>query len=176
MAKARLKTPGKLGIIAGLSVLGFCGLGGAEPQDRSTTSAALSQGIRGTVLFWHGFFVFPDDYRQYRKPVERELRIYELTTLDPNDVDIVSIDSNEGNFFSAVHTGLVAVVQSECREGRFEIELPPGRYSVFAVEDGQFYARNLTPGGEINPVHVRLGTFADIEFDITYGATWVCCQ
>ena len=176
MVKARLKTPGRLVVVLGICVLVFGGLSGAEPQNRSTASPVLSQGIRGTVLFWHGFFVLPDDYRQYRMPVERELRIYELATLDPNDVDIVSIDGNEGNFFSAVHTGLVAVVRSECREGRFEIELPPGTYSVFAVEAGEFYARNLTPGGEINPVQVRLSTFADIEFDITYGATWVCCQ
>ena len=172
MAKARWKVLRKLGLVAGLCVLGSCDTGGPDPQGRSTISPTLSQGIRGVVRYGYGTFWIANEYRQCGMPVEREVRVHELTTLHPDQVDIVSIDVNKGHFFSAIHTELVAVVQSECRKGRFEVELRPGTYSVFLVEDGLFYARALTPDLEISPVEVRRGAFADIRIDIWYGPTW----
>lgn len=172
MAKARWRFPRKLGVVAGLCVLGSCDVGGPQLQDRSTIAPTMSQGIRGVVRYGYGYFWIANEYRQCGMPVVREVRVHELTTLYPPQVDIVTFDVEKGHFFSAIHTELVAVVQSECRKGRFEVELRPGTYSVFLVEDGLFYARSFNTDLEISPVEVRRGAFADITLDIWYGPTW----
>ena len=124
----------------------------------------IDQGIWGYVLFWEGDFRPPPPYSGTITGVSREMHIYELASVD--DVEPPGYDC----FYSAVHTPLVAVVQS-AGNGFFEVALDPGDYSIFSVEDGLLYA-NVFQGGSIFPVTVDHGEAREITFDITYRATF----
>lgn len=74
---------------------------------------------------------------------------------------------SDGGFFVTVDTQLVAKVRSG-RNGFFQIELDPGTYSVFAVEDGRLFANHFDGQGNIYPVTVQAGQVSSIRFDIDY--------
>ena len=133
------------------------------PQ-RNHHKVTIEQGIWGDVWFWEGDFMPPCPTGTVTA-VSREMRIHELAGLD--DVD----PPGYGRFYSAVHTPLVAVVQSG-ENGFFEVALEPGHYSIFAVEDTLLYANWFAGGGNINPVTVDPGAVTGITFDITYLLTW----
>ena len=124
----------------------------------------IDQGVWGDVWFWEGDFMPPCPTGTVTA-VSREMRIHELAGLD--DVD----PPGYGRFYSAVHTPLVAVVQSG-DNGFFDVALEPGHYSIFAVEDTLLYANWFAGGGNINPVTVDPGEVTGITFDITYLSTW----
>ena len=124
----------------------------------------IDQGVWGDVWFWEGDFMPPCPTGTVTA-VSREMRIHELAGLD--DVD----PPGYGRFYSAVHTPLVAVVESGSN-GFFEVALEPGHYSIFAVEDTLLYANWFAGGGNINPVTVDPGEVTGITFDITYLSTW----
>jgi hypothetical protein len=95
--------------------------------------------------------------------VGRELRIHELTTTNQVEVAI-----REGySFYRNVRTPLVATVWSDA-QGFFQVALPVGEYSLFAVEDSVLYARTLGGDGQIGQVSVRSGKVSEVQFDITY--------
>jgi hypothetical protein len=93
------------------------------------------------------------------------MRIHQLTTWDQAD------EVGYTAFFSSIHTELVATVYSN-GAGFFQVELPPGSYSLFAVEDTLFYADRFDGSGYINPVVVKEGQVTEAHFDIDYMAAW----
>jgi hypothetical protein len=123
----------------------------------------IEQGIWGDVWFWEGDFM-PVCPSGTVTAVAREMRVYEVAGFD--DVDVVGYSC----FYTAVHTPLVAVVQSD-EDGFFEVTLEPGRYSVFAVEDTLLYANGFDGYGNIYPVTVDTAQVIGFTFDITYLAT-----
>jgi hypothetical protein len=58
------------------------------------------------------------------------------------------------------------------REGYFEAELPPGMYSIFVRENGYYYATRVDGVGYVFPVNVDEGGTVEVQFDITYKATY----
>ena len=122
----------------------------------------IEQGVWGDVWFWEGDFM-PGCPTGTVEGVSRELRIHELASLD--QVDQV------GAFYEAVRTPLVAAVQSD-ELGFFEIELDPGTYSIFSVEDTLFYCSRGDGQGNLCPLVVREGEVTGIRFDIWYKATF----
>ena len=124
----------------------------------------IDQGVWGDVWFFEGDFMPPCPTGTVTA-VSREVRIHELAGLD--DVD----PPGYGCFYSAVHTPIVAVVQSG-DNGFFEAALEPGQYSIFAVEDTVLYASWFGGGGIISPVTVAPGEATGIIFDIRYLSTW----
>jgi hypothetical protein len=134
----------------------------------------ISQGIYGKILFWEGDFMpmYPEDGTGgYIYPVMRDVCIFEAVLHE--DIEWIEVEIPPGGYArlaTDVPTELVKVVHSN-KNGYFEVELPPGLYSIFVKEAGYFYA-NLTSGGYVFPVEVREGKTSEIQFDITYMATY----
>lgn len=121
----------------------------------------ITQGIWGDVWFWQGDFM-PSCATGTVTAVVREMRIHELTGW--GQVDHVPYRST---LFTAIHTPLVATVYSD-EAGFFQVELPPGWYSLLAVEDTLFYSPGGDGVGNIYPVLVKEGQVTDAHFNITY--------
>jgi len=131
----------------------------------SGDSVSISEGISGDVWFWEGNFMANCPSGSVAS-VRREIRIHELTGIGQ-----VDISPRGSSFYSEVHTPLVAIIESHAN-GFFEVELPPGRYSMFSLEDTLLYANGLDGSGHIYPVEVRKGKVAAIRFDINYLASF----
>ncbi len=131
----------------------------------------IPRGVWGQVWFWEGDFmpvVCPegDCYPNGRiTPVKRKLFIHQLTTFD----QVEPVDSPA--FFAAIHTPLIGTTWSD-KLGFFQIELPPGRYSFFVLEDSLFYANGSDGNGHILPVEVKPDSVSMRQIDITYRATF----
>ena len=131
--------------------------------ERSDGKVTIEQGIWGDVWFWEGDFM-PICGSGTITPVSREIRIHELTNLD----DVIRAPEDP-TFYAEINTALVVTTWSD-RDGFFEVVLPPGKYSVFVVEDTLFYANRFDGVGNIFPVEVYDGQATGIQFDITYKA------
>jgi hypothetical protein len=112
----------------------------------------ITQGIWGDVWFWQGVFNYGICASTGTvTPVARELRIHEFTRTDQLDYD-----PDTPAFFTAIRSPLVATVHSD-ETGFFQIELPPGQYSIFVVEDNLFFpgrfSITVTPG-KVTPARV----------------------
>ncbi len=131
----------------------------------------IPRGVWGQVWFWEGDFmpvVCPggDCFSGGTiTPVKRKVFIHQLTSLD----QVEAGDSPE--FFTAIHTPLVDTLWSD-EFGFFQIELPPGRYSFFVLEDSLFYANGIDGEGHILPVEVKPDSVSMRQIDITYRATF----
>ncbi|WP_460671320.1 hypothetical protein [Larkinella ripae] len=123
------------------------------------------QGICGTVLFKSGNHM-PGPGRPQPKgqPVVREVLIYELTKTGQTE-------TAEDGFYSTIKTRLVRKVQSD-QDGKFCVNLPPGRYSVFVREEKGLYANLLDGDSNIFPVTVEKNRRSTITFDISYQAVF----
>lgn len=97
------------------------------------------------------------------KPVQRELHIYELTTMDEAKA--------EGTFFRDIKSLLVKTVSSN-KDGCFQVELPVGRYSVFVQEDEGLFANIFDGEGNINPVTIKEGEVTEVTIEINYRAAY----
>lgn len=135
----------------------------------------LSQGISGTVLFWEGDFMptFPEDDSGGRVyPVMRDVCIFEAVL--HQDVQWSYVEIEPGCYVhlaSDIPAVLVKVVRSS-GSGYFEAELPAGMYSIFVREDGYYYSNLVGGEGFVHPAEVREGETTEVEFDITYMATY----
>ena len=164
-----------MGLTVALSLVVGC-LGGDDrcgrgwrPVDypeRNEEKVTISQGIWGDVWFWEGNFMEPCP-TGIVTAVSREMRIHELTSRD----DVESAWGIGSPFYSEIRTELVATVRSG-DDGFFQVELPVGWYSVFAVEDTLFYANRGDGVGNIYPVEVLEGEVTGVLFDVDYLATW----
>ena len=138
------------------------------PPDNSG-KVTITQGIWGDVWFWRGSFM-PNSHNGTITAVAREMRIHEITRLDQVDQFPYT-----ATFYTAIHTALVATVHSD-EAGFFQVELPPGRYSLFSVEDvlgdTLFYANEFDLDLNICPVLVEEGKVTHTRFAITYAAHW----
>jgi hypothetical protein len=146
-----------------------CPCPGAKPVCLPPSNAGrvtITQGIWGDVWFWQGDFM-PICPTGTVTAVAREMRIHELTSW--HEVD--EVPGRGAPFYSAIHTPLVATVHSD-EKGFFQVELPPGVYSLFAVEDSLFYANGFDGSGNIYPVLVNEGEVTKVRFDINYMAAW----
>ena len=150
-----------------LSAWGCGGSGGGVrgtvfPPDQSRR-VTISQGVWGNVWLWQGDFM-PANPSGTITPVRRSVYVHELTARSQT----VPSPDKDSRFFEAVQTPLVARVESDSR-GFFQVELPPGRYSLFVGENGRLYANG---SDHIRPVQVSAGTVTKAQIDINYQATY----
>jgi hypothetical protein len=122
-----------------------------------STGQSLKQGIQGQV------FQLPTSADSLAKEnpeagVQREVHIYELTTLDQT--------SHENGIFRSIPTQKVLSITTRA-DGRFKVKLPPGTYSVFVQEPGGLFA-NLFQQNRINPVVVKPRQYTWISITIEY--------
>jgi hypothetical protein len=122
----------------------------------------VPQGVWGLVAYWDGDFM-PLCPSGTIYPAGRELRIHEETRLDQAEME-------PGGFFTEVRTPEVARVWSDA-DGFFQGGLPPGRYSLFSVEDTVLYANGFSGDGYIYPFTVVADSTVMVTFDITWNAS-----
>jgi hypothetical protein len=167
------------GLVAALVIcvvaLNGCGGGVCDPVEhegypgvqwppRNGDRVTIEQGVWGDVWFWEGNFMPPCPTGTVTA-VARELRVHALTEVGEVEPPGYS------TFYTAVHTELIASTWSDST-GFFEIELEPGWYSLFAVEDTLYYASLFGGGGLVWPVQVVEGEVVETLFDINYLMYW----
>lgn len=125
------------------------------------------QGVTGEVRWFEGNLMptVGDSINEERysgRPVKRTIHIFEAT----RQSDAVVVD---GQFFSSIRSTLIKKISTD-EEGKFHVGLPPGRYSIFVVENGRLYANTFDGKNYINPVTVQPGSYTDIQISINYKA------
>ncbi len=130
----------------------------------------VEQGLAGQVLWLEGNLMptigkEADSDKAARKgqPVQREIYVYELTSMDEA--------TSDGTFFSNIKTELVKTTETN-KDGVFAIELPAGRYSVFVKEEQGLFANSFNGEGYINPVEVKEGELTKILIQVNYKAAY----
>ncbi len=127
---------------------------------------SIDQGVAGTVVFIRGNCMpgavsdTTPEHACRRYPVQRTVRIHEITHRSKSE-------HVQGGFHRDVKTNLVASIQTD-REGFFEIDLPPGKYSVFVEEENLLYANLWDGQGFIQPVTVNEGQATVIRINIDH--------
>lgn len=131
---------------------------------------SIDQGLAGELRWLEGNLMptiseDPPETDQDKKgePVQREVHIYELTSMDEAEAN--------GPFYHNIKTRLVEKVRSD-KDGYFEVALPVGEYSVFVQEDQGLFASVFDGQGNINPVEVKENEVSKISIDINYKAAY----
>jgi hypothetical protein len=140
------------------------GCPGDNRPRRNADEVTIAQGMWGDVWFFEGDFM-PTCPQGHVRAVSREVVVFELAMPD---------DATPGaapGFYSEIHTQELARTTSD-RAGFFQVELPPGDYSVFVVENDEFYTCYFGNGMSLAPVSVTSGEVSDVRLDITYLSTW----
>lgn len=136
------------------------------------SSEDVTQGIAGKVLWIEGNQMpsvidekNPQNTRQHPAPkgIEREVHIYELTTMGQANAN--------GVFFSDIQTRLVEKVKTD-EEGNFAVSLPAGTYSVFVQEEEGLFANKMDGQGNINPVEVNKDAITQLTLEVNYMAAY----
>lgn len=129
-------------------------------------SVQETQGIKGTINFMEGTFLLSGEIdssgREYE--VEREIYIYELTSLQ-------EVDMAENGFVKAVFSKLIKTEKSN-EQGKFKANLEPGTYSLFINENNRLYSKIAGDGENYAPVVVEKGKFTQVIFNIDYLANY----
>lgn len=126
-----------------------------------------NQGIIGEVRWVEGNLMPSVDDTSYAdrlkgKPVKRTVYIYKATRRDE------TIGSN-GVFFNMISTELIAKARSKSN-GKFKVNLPPGKYSLLVQEEEGLYANTFDGDDYINPVTVHANNFAEVQILVNYKA------
>ena len=127
----------------------------------------IAHGIWGTVSSLEGDCMPTDQVSSSCSncPVQRTVKVYEYTTL----TNAVTSDPYK-RFFDTFNTQLVA--QSEADEkGFFQLNIPPGHYSIVIVENGKLYAELRDGQGGLNPFTLSSGV-QNVNITMTYKAVF----
>ncbi|MBE7173402.1 MAG: carboxypeptidase regulatory-like domain-containing protein [Williamsia sp.] len=127
---------------------------------------AAKQGIEGYLYKVSGNMMpGPGVNRPAPRGTKAILYIFELT----NTSQVTRKDPSP--FYSAIKTKLVKQVSSNSK-GRFSVQLPPGRYSLFVKKGALYYANQYDDKNNIFPVEVLPGKMTKVEFRIDYNAVY----
>ena len=124
-----------------------------------------NQGICGSIVWKSGNLMPSPDRKPVKaKPVQRELFVYNLTSIEQATL--------QDGFYKAIVTTLIKSVKSDS-EGKFCLELPEGTYSLFIKENNKgLYANQFDGNGNIFPVKVGKDKLSIIVFTIDYQAVY----
>ena len=129
-----------------------------------------NQGIQGNV-YWIEGNQMPQAsekeasslFLKAEKAVKRTIHIHQLTHIN---------QASLGDYlFGSIETPLVASIETN-EEGEFSIELPPGKYSIFTVEENGYFASVFDLDSYIHPVEVKKGEWNKVTITINYEATF----
>ncbi|WP_343854907.1 carboxypeptidase regulatory-like domain-containing protein [Fulvivirga kasyanovii] len=130
---------------------------------KSSTAQQASQGIKGQVLWFEGNFMPGPGQSNKGKPVQREVLIYEVTSMK----NVIQ----EDQLYKEVPSELIKTVETD-ENGNFTVQLAPGRYSVFTKEEDGLFANVFDGEGNVNPVTVKQGEMTELNIDINYKAVY----
>lgn len=127
----------------------------------------INQGAWGSVRFWEGDFMpmYDESTGGTITPVVRDIYIHVATNDDMVDRE------GYGGFYSSINSELIAIIQSD-KDGFFQIELAPAKYSFFIMEDSLFYGSRLDGEGYIEAEEIFKDSTTQLSLDITYKATY----
>ena len=133
-----------------------------DGEPRPDPPARIAQGVAGVVCFWKGNFQ-PGDSDGTIEPVARTIEVYAAISGDQ------AVRAADGAFYASVATPLVTKAVSG-DDGRFEVALAPGTYSLFVREDRGLYANRFDGAGLIAPVVVAAGAVTHTQLDVDYAS------
>lgn len=128
----------------------------------------ITSGVWGTVSNMEGDFmpmVPPCNSCGHHCPVQRTVKIYEYTLFSEG----VTSEPFSG-FYDSLKTSLIAQVDTDA-DGFFQINIPPGHYSMMVVENGKLYANLMDEDGGINPFTLST-RIVNLNIVMTYQATF----
>lgn len=133
-------------------------------------SPTITQGIYGQVLERYGDwmpFYDPNDGQRGYRPLVREVYVYEYT----KDEDFDSFDSMSYMCYYPADNmpkPLVAKTISN-KDGYYQVQLAPGSYSFFLLEEGSMYANGWDAYGGIMPITVIVDSVRYADLVINHG-------
>lgn len=139
---------------------------------KNSKKTTIQQGVWGTVSFMEGDFMptfNKDNPKNSHCPVERTVRVYELT-YKKNAIDI------DRSYKQYKSTKLLKEIKTDY-EGFFQIDLPPGKYSIFIIENGKLYNNSIElKNGDINkeilgPMEIKKG-IQEYNIQISHNASF----
>ncbi|HMH32319.1 MAG TPA: hypothetical protein VK543_04770 [Puia sp.] len=132
----------------------------------SNEQGAKGQGIEGYVYRISGNQMpSPDIKPSPLKGVRTTLYVYGLTNLSQ------VIKHDQGPFYESVQTKLIRKVETDST-GYFNVQLPVGRYSLFAKKGTLFFANWFDGNNNIAPVEVVAKKITKVVFKIDYDAAY----
>lgn len=97
------------------------------------------------------------------EPAKRTIRIHQLTHIN---------QASLGDYlFGDIETPLVAEVETD-EKGYFKVELPPGRYSIFTVEESGYFANVFDLDSYIHPLTVEKSKWNKVQIRVDYKAAY----
>lgn len=130
----------------------------------TSNSTNFEQGIMGTVVWVEGNRMpGPDRPRDDGKPISRKILIYPLLSLSQLE--------RTGSLFLKPSMKPVAEVQANVN-GKFEVHLAPGSYSLFTEEEGGIFANSFDSDSHVSPVKVESKKFTSVQLIINYKASY----
>lgn len=131
--------------------------------------SAVQQGVAGQVRWYEGNLMptitegATDSPNRQGDPIQRTLRIYELTHRDEA--------VQKSQFFQAIQTKLVTEIATDSL-GKFELSLPVGQYSLLVEEADGLFANQFDSEGNIAPFSVQADSVTQINVRIDYRAVY----
>lgn len=77
----------------------------------------------------------------------------------------------EDGLFTAISGKPLTEVESN-KQGKYSIQLSPGRYSVFIVEEQGLFANIFDGEGNVQPVTVRENEWTRLDVEVNYKAVY----
>lgn len=96
-------------------------------------------------------------------PVKRTVRVYPLIKI--SDVTL------ENGLFQSVAAQPITEIETD-ENGRYSINLSPGRYSIVTVEEGGLFASIFDGDGNIQPVTVKENEWTLLDIVVNYKAAY----
>ena len=111
---------------------------------------SITQGVYGTVKERYGDWMPGSSANHGERPIACDVYVYEYTTLaDFNNVVFVNYS------IDAMPKPFVAKTTSNAK-GFYEVNLAPGTYSIFLMDDGQLKSGgDVDAYGGINPITIN---------------------
>lgn len=97
------------------------------------------------------------------KPVKRTIRIYPLIKISDMSVEDGLIKNLAAKPITEIETD---------ESGKYSLQLSPGRYSIFTVEEGGLFANIFDGEGNVQPVTVKESEWTLLDIVINYKAAY----
>ena len=95
-------------------------------------------------------------------PIQRDIYIFNAL----KEADAIRA---KGPLYKHINAVVVRRVKSD-KNGYFRVELAPGKYSVFTLEEHGYFGNTFDGEGYINPFTVHEGEFTEIQILVNYKA------
>ena len=109
---------------------------------------SITQGVYGTVIERYGDWMPGSTADHGERPIACDVYVYEYTMLSDFGGS-VSV-----HYPDAMPKPFVTKTTSDSK-GFYEINLAPGTYSIFLLEDGKLHANGCDDYGGINPITIN---------------------